>query len=73
MEALEALKYSEVVYTEAHKKYECFFYEGELVVFYAKERYYFTDAEQQVAFKKVVLDRPHQKFVEAICKVTHDS
>lgn len=43
-------------YLEASKKYKLIPYDGEIVLFYAKERYYFTDANNKIRFKKVHLN-----------------
>ncbi|MEO6638420.1 MAG: amino acid adenylation domain-containing protein, partial [Ginsengibacter sp.] len=44
------------IYSEASKKYKLTSLDHELVLFYAKERYYFTDSEKQVVFKKLYLN-----------------
>ncbi|MEP7252854.1 MAG: amino acid adenylation domain-containing protein, partial [Ginsengibacter sp.] len=44
------------VYSNAFKNYKLTSIDHELILFYAKERYYFTDSEKQVAFKKLYLN-----------------
>ncbi|MEO8109317.1 MAG: amino acid adenylation domain-containing protein [Ginsengibacter sp.] len=56
MGALEVLKYSEKIYSEAHRNYKCLHYDGEIVLFYAKERNFFTDADNNIKFKRLQLD-----------------
>jgi amino acid adenylation domain-containing protein len=47
---------SSEAYRSAAKKYKMSAYAGEIILFYAKERYYFTDANNNIRFKKVILD-----------------
>jgi amino acid adenylation domain-containing protein len=44
------------IYSKACKTYKLTPLDHELILFYAKERYYFTDSEKQVAFKKLYLN-----------------
>ncbi len=44
------------LYTRASRKYTLEQYDGEILLFYAKERYYFTDAQNKINFKKIELD-----------------
>ncbi|MEP6583050.1 MAG: amino acid adenylation domain-containing protein [Ginsengibacter sp.] len=52
---LEVLKYSEDHYANAHRMYNLLPYDEEIILFYAKERHFFTDAENNINFKKVTL------------------
>ncbi len=52
---LEIFNESSQVYRNAIHKYKLQPYGGELLLFYAKERYYFTDVNNNIRFKKVNL------------------
>lgn len=43
-------------YVEARKKYDISPYNGEVIIFYAKERYYFNDADNNIRYKELVLN-----------------
>ncbi len=53
---LEIFNESLDLYVNACRKYSLKPYDREIVIFYAKEHYYFTDAEKKVAFKKLSLN-----------------
>lgn len=44
------------LYTKASRKYTLERYDGDILLFYAKERYYFTDAQNKINFKKIELN-----------------
>ncbi|MEP7233019.1 MAG: amino acid adenylation domain-containing protein, partial [Ginsengibacter sp.] len=52
---LDAFK-KQFAYSDACKNYKLSKYEDEVVLFYAKERYYFMDVEKKVTFKKLYLN-----------------
>ncbi|MEP7252799.1 MAG: amino acid adenylation domain-containing protein [Ginsengibacter sp.] len=51
---LDAFK-KQFAYSDASKNYELSQYNDEIVLFYAKERYYFMDVDKKVTFKKLYL------------------
>ncbi|MEO6719986.1 MAG: amino acid adenylation domain-containing protein, partial [Ferruginibacter sp.] len=53
---LEIFNESSNEYIEARKNYKITPYNGEILVFYAKERYYFTDVTQNIRFKKFFIN-----------------
>ncbi len=53
---LEIFDESSEVYRVASKNYKIIPYDGEILLFYAKERYYFTDVSNNIRFKKVNLN-----------------
>lgn len=53
---MRILNHTVDTYLEASKDYTLKKYDGEMIVFYAKERYYFTDANRNIRFKKIRLD-----------------
>ena len=53
---LELFNESSDVYVAANRKYEIAPYDGEIILFYAKERYYFTDTANNIRFKKIYLN-----------------
>lgn len=44
------------IYVEARKKYNITPYNGEVIVFYAKDHYYFNDAENNIRYKVLTLN-----------------
>ncbi|MES2894129.1 MAG: amino acid adenylation domain-containing protein, partial [Bacteroidota bacterium] len=54
--SFEIFNESADMYVAATRKYRMSPYERELIVFYAKERYYFTDVNKNIRFKKVKLN-----------------
>jgi thioesterase domain-containing protein/acyl carrier protein len=44
------------LYVAATRKYMLSHYDREIILFYAKERYYFTDANNNIRYKKIHLD-----------------
>lgn len=44
------------LYVAATRKYMLTHYDREIILFYAKERYYFTDANNNIRYKKIHLD-----------------
>ena len=43
-------------YLAARKNYQLTPYDGEILLFYAKERYYFTDVTRNIRFKKFLIN-----------------
>ncbi len=52
---LDAFK-KQFAYSDASKNYKLSPYDGEIVLFYAKERYYFMDVNKKVTFKRLYLN-----------------
>ncbi len=55
LEGLEIMKASADVYLAAKDRYVLEPFEGEVVAFYVKERFFFTDAEKQIKFRRIHL------------------
>ncbi|MBC7888345.1 MAG: amino acid adenylation domain-containing protein, partial [Ferruginibacter sp.] len=53
---LEIFDESSDIYVAACRSYKLLPYEGEIVLFYAKEHYFFLDKKKNVGFKKLYLD-----------------
>ncbi len=53
---LEIFDESSEVYRAATRNYKILPYDGEILLFYAKERYYFTDVHNNIRFKKIFLN-----------------
>ncbi|MEO6549687.1 MAG: amino acid adenylation domain-containing protein [Ferruginibacter sp.] len=53
---LEIFNESSDAYVAAGRKFKIIPYDGELILFYAKERYYFTDVSNNIRYKKVSLN-----------------
>ncbi|MEO6220583.1 MAG: amino acid adenylation domain-containing protein, partial [Ginsengibacter sp.] len=53
---LEIFNESSDLFKAASRKYKITPYDGKLILFYAKERYYFTDASNNIRFKKIRLN-----------------
>ena len=54
--SFEIFNESANVYVAATRNYKMDPYDREIILFYAKERYYFTDANNNIRFKKVKLN-----------------
>ncbi len=52
---LQSLRLWGQQYYEARKKYQMTAFDGDIILFYATERYYFNDIENNVRFKKISL------------------
>ncbi len=59
---LEVFHEMSVVYRSAVSKYKITPYSGQILVFYAKEHYYFLDKERNVGFKKLYLSDSIKNF-----------
>jgi len=53
---LEIFQKTSDLYTRASRKYKMVPYNNEVILFYAKERYYFVDVSNNINFKKIDLD-----------------
>jgi thioesterase domain-containing protein len=53
---LKVFKKLEDIYLKAYKNYQITPYEKDIILFYAKEHYFFWDKENDVKFKRVTLD-----------------
>jgi thioesterase domain-containing protein len=54
--SMEVFNEMSVLYKRAIRNYQLTPYNGEILVFFAKEHYYFLDKENNVGFKKVYID-----------------
>ena len=53
---LEIFNESSNEYVAARRNYRITPYDGEIILFYAKERYYFTDVNKNIRFKKFYIN-----------------
>ncbi|MEO6230172.1 MAG: amino acid adenylation domain-containing protein [Ferruginibacter sp.] len=58
---LEIFNESSEVYRAASRNYKLERYEGEMLMFYAKERYYFTDVNNNIRYKKIYINEYAKK------------
>ena len=55
------------IYLAAHRKYVPLHYDGEIILFYARERYYFSDATNNIKYKKVQLNEKTKNMWKLYC------
>ncbi|MCW3089278.1 MAG: linear pentadecapeptide gramicidin synthetase LgrD, partial [Ferruginibacter sp.] len=65
---MEIFNESSTIYTNAARKYKIDHYDGELLLFYAKERYFFTDADNNIRYKKIFLNNTRKVIWENYVK-----
>lgn len=58
---LEIFNESSEVYRAASRNYKLEHYDGEICMFYAKERYYFTDVNNGIRYKKIFINEYAKK------------